>query len=582
MLSVIKLYFLLLARYLKPQWLRALLLMVVLLSGIGTRLTNPQILKAFIDTATGDGNSASLLAMSLAFVGLALLGQVLGIIENYLSVYIGWTALNHLRRDLLIHCLALDLGYHTTHTPGEMIERIDGDVTLLSKFFSIFVIKTSAHIMLILGVLCLFFFLSWLVGIVMVAYVIFAFLLLLYLRKYTSSAWKDQREISTEFSGFLAERLEGTDDIHANGAAMYTIRRFLLLKRRWFPINKRAIRANGILTQTLIGLTAGVPLLALAMGAVLWSTRTITLGTVYLLFSYTSMLTYPLQQIQSQLQDFQQSEACIKRVNQLLQTESTLTEEAGYTLPEGPLAINCKNVTFGYDPKKPVLQNVTFQIQSGQILGILGHTGCGKTTLGRLLFRLYDIQSGTIEINGIPIKDVRLQELRKRIGVITQRVHLFRASIRDNLTLFNSHISDHRLLAALESVGLKAWYNSLPQGLDTILGVNGEGLSAGQAQLLAFARVFLTDPDLVILDEASSRLDPATEQQIEQAVSKLLENRTVVIVAHRLQTVQRADHILILEGGKIREYGPRESLEKDSSSHFSYLLRTGLAEVEAL
>jgi ABC-type multidrug transport system fused ATPase/permease subunit len=227
-----------------------------------------------------------------------------------------------------------------------------------------------------------------------------------------------------------------------------------------------------------------------------------------------------------------------------------------------------------------VLRDISLHIAAGRTLGILGRTGSGKTTLTRLLFRLYDVTSGAIRIGGADIRDLRLDSLRERVGMVTQEVQLFHASVRENLTFFDTTIPDARILAALEELELLPWYQALPEGLDTVLAAGG-GLSAGEAQVLAFTRVFLRDPGLVILDEASSRLDPATERLIERAVDRLLAERTGIIIAHRLATVLRADDILILEDGRIREYGEREALRGDPGSRFAELLRTGMEEVLA-
>jgi ABC-type multidrug transport system fused ATPase/permease subunit len=212
---------------------------------------------------------------------------------------------------------------------------------------------------------------------------------------------------------------------------------------------------------------------------------------------------------------------------------------------------------------------------------LLGRTGSGKTTVTRLLFRLYDPAAGVLRLAGHDIREAKLDDLRTSIGMVTQDVQLFAASVRDNLTLFDYSVSDDKVLEVLRDLGLYSWFQGLPDGLDTELGPHGSGLSAGQAQLLAFARVFLKDPGLVILDEASSRLDPATEALIERAVEHLLRNRTGIIIAHRLNTVQRADEIMILDKGEIVEHGERLTLVADADSRFSRLLRTGLEEVLA-
>ncbi|MCZ6633838.1 MAG: ATP-binding cassette domain-containing protein, partial [bacterium] len=193
--------------------------------------------------------------------------------------------------------------------------------------------------------------------------------------------------------------------------------------------------------------------------------------------------------------------------------------------------------------------------------------------------RLYDVQEGTVEVGGRPVQQLRLEGLRQQIGLVTQDVQLFQATVRENLALFDPEILDEQILETLDVLGLMDWYGTLSDGLDTVLASGSGGLSAGEGQLLVFARVFLKDPGLVILDEPSSRLDPATEQRINQAVGALLKERTGIIIAHRLATVQRVDEIMILEDGEIREFGIRESLTSDPNSRFSKLLKTGLEEV---
>jgi ABC-type multidrug transport system fused ATPase/permease subunit len=237
----------------------------------------------------------------------------------------------------------------------------------------------------------------------------------------------------------------------------------------------------------------------------------------------------------------------------------------------------------GEDEKDLVLRDVSFHLKPGRVVGLLGRTGSGKTTLTRLVFRLYDPDLGSITLGAedgmVDVRRTQVQELRRRIGMVTQNIQLFHATVRENLTFFDDSIPDARILEAVSDLGLDDWFKALPNGLDTELESGGGGLSAGEAQLLAFTRIFLRDPGLIILDEATSRLDPATESLIERAVDKLVRNRSAIIVAHRLGTVQRADDILILENGRTIEYGERAHLAEDPSSRFYHLLETGLEEV---
>ena len=244
------------------------------------------------------------------------------------------------------------------------------------------------------------------------------------------------------------------------------------------------------------------------------------------------------------------------------------------------MAVEFREVTFGYHQDTVVLHDISFQLPPGKTLGLLGRTGSGKTSLTRLVCRLYDPQGGTIHLGGQDIRRSTVPGLRQRIGMVTQNVQLFHGTVRDNLSLYDPSFPDERLREVIAELGLAPWYAALPEGLDTVLAHEG-GLSAGEAQLLAFARVFLRPAGLVILDEASSRLDRGTEQLIERALDKLVADRTVIIIAHRLATVQRVDEIMILDDGRILEQGHREHLASDPNAHFHRLLQTGLEEVLA-
>jgi ATP-binding cassette subfamily B protein len=271
------------------------------------------------------------------------------------------------------------------------------------------------------------------------------------------------------------------------------------------------------------------------------------------------------------------------RVRELLSVETRVTSNGGgQALPPGPLAVELDGVSFAYEARtaegaEPVLRDVSFRIEPGELLGLLGRTGSGKTTVSRLLFRLHDPQAGAVRLGGVDLRDAELDAVRVRIGLVTQDVQLFQGTLRDNVTLFDDSVPDPRLTAVFAELGLEAWLRALPNGLDTPLGAEGRGLSAGESQLVALARVFLKDPGLVILDEASSRLDPATERLLEGALTRLLAGRTGVVIAHRLATVERADTVLILDRGRVAESGRPADLARDPESHFARLLRAGAA-----
>jgi ATP-binding cassette, subfamily B, bacterial len=359
------------------------------------------------------------------------------------------------------------------------------------------------------------------------------------------------------------------------------LRRCAEVMRSWLAATRRAQMLGYGLLASSQGLLALGTAAALALSAMLYRDGTLTIGTVYLIFHYTEMLRQPTEQIRKEVQDLQQADASLGRVEALLGTTPRLADGPDPALPPGPLAVELDGVSFGYAVDAPVLRDVDVYLAPGRVLGLVGRTGSGKTTLTRLLARFYDPQAGVVRLGGVDLRTVRLAAVRARIGLVGQEVHLFHASVRDNLTLFDDGVPDDRIVAVLEALGLGGWLRGLPRGLDTPLAPGGAGVSAGQAQVLAFARIFLRDPDVVILDEASSRLDPATERLVHRALGRLLEGRTGVIVAHRLATVAYADDILVLEEGRVREHGPRLALAADPASRFAGLLRVAAEEVPA-
>ena len=600
MLSSLLPYRNLLATYLGPQRRRVGLLALLLFTSIALELLNPQIIRFFIDAAqTASSGTLALAGLLFIVAGLTQRAALQGAL--YVGEQTGWVATNALRRDLARHCLHLDMSFHKRHTPGELIERIDGDVTTLSEFFAQFVVWLVGNLILIIGILALLFREDWRAGLALTIYTLLAFAGLGRLQALGTSRWGAYRQADAELFGFLEERLAGTEDIRSSGAEAHTLGQLDALMHRAMLSNRAARLASNIafvITNFLFVLGYG---LGLALGAYLYTQGSVSLGGAFVIVYYIGMLSSPIENIRGQAQELQQAGAGMGRIGELFALQPRVTERARAALPAGALRVAFERVTFAYEDEEPVtndeeegdsssavghsssavLSDITFDLPAGKILGLLGRTGSGKTTLTRLLFRLYDPQLGRVLLGGSELRDLALADLRARVGMVTQDVQLFASSIRDNLTLFDRSIDDQRIERALGELGLREWAAALPAGLDTRIGAGGLGLSAGEAQLLAFARVFLRDPGLVILDEASSRLDPATERLLERAISRLLQGRTAIVIAHRLGTVQRADEIMILDRGGVAEHGTRAALAADPGSRFAGLLRTGMEEVLA-
>jgi ATP-binding cassette, subfamily B, bacterial len=521
-------------------------------------LYNPTVLRRFIDQAGAGAPLPRLIMLGALFLGLAIVGQLLALGATYIGQDIGWRATNALRADLTEHLLGLDLSFHKDRTPGEMIERIDGDVTALANFFSAFVVQVASNVLLLAGVLAVLYSVDWRAGLALSGFAVLNLTVLLRTRQSAMPGWQASRQASSEYFGYLSERLAGLEDIRANGAEHAVRLGFVQALRARLRAELQAGRGMAVMLVVSFGLLAVGTTTAFGIGMTLVKAGAISVGTAYMIFFYTEQLRRPIEQIVGQMQDLARAGAAIARIRDLLKLRSTVADGAGTPLPAGPLAVDVDGLTFGYEPGTPVLQNLSFRLMPGEVLGLQGRTGIGKSTIARLVARLYDPTAGSIRLGGVDVRAARLADLRRRVGVVTQEVQLFRGTLRENLTLFDVTIPDSRIWAALDELGLREWATALPHGLDTEL-ASGGGLSAGEAQLLAFARVFLKEPGLVILDEASSRLDPATEQRLEQAIDRLLRGRTAMLIAHRPSTLRRAGQVLSLADGSYSlQTGPRE------------------------
>lgn len=563
--------------YLRAHPRLVALLAVCLAAGLGLSLAGPLLLRRFIDLSLGGSTEGSLTNVAAGFLVIALATQAVGMAGSWFATDLSTRTTNQLRSELTDHVLSLDMSFHRRTPPGELIERVDGDVGSLGVLLGEFVPSMIQEALLLTGVLALLWGIDPRLGGALTAYAVLALLVLSRLRHLGVGAWEWSRETAAKARGFEEEALGSTEDVRPNGASEHVVFRFLELNRRFFWASQKASAISG--TTTVAGLSmfglsqAG----ALALGAWLLSKGDITLGTVYLLVQYTAYLSGPIDGFTYRVRYLQQATAAVNRVVRLSEIESALpAATTPLALPDGPLGVDFAGVTFAYDDGDPVIRDLNLTLQPGRVLGLVGRTGSGKTTLARLVARQYDTTAGEVRIGGIPVQDLDLDHLRSRIAVATQEVQLFSASIRNNISLFSDY-DDGALSAAIDAVGLSEWLGGRSEGLNAEL--DPRSLSAGEAQLLTLGRALLRDPGLVILDEASARLDPVTEHRLQDAIAHLLTGRTAIVIAHRLSTLDRVDDIGVLEGGRLVEHGRREDLVGDPTSAFSRLLATYRNEV---
>ena len=571
----------LLQTYFWPQRMQVGLLIGLILLDNALQLLGPNLLSRFVDLAVNTSTtSAELQTLAGVYLITMLFRQGARMAATYVGETAGWRAANRLRADLARHTIALDMSYHKQQTPGIMIERIDGDVASLNRFFSQMVLQIGGSIILLLSTVGVLFYYNWKLGVMMLMFIMLSALILTSLRNVAVPYWEAGREAAAQLFSFLEERLAGIEDIRGLGSSAHVLRRLdvLMATKNRYDIQGRVY--GGVTWIVPLALAAILTILILGFGSWLYLAGQISIGLSVMTLLYGEMVVWPIRTIAQEIDQLQQASAGILRVVDLMSKKSRLvdgTQELSAVVP----AVTFDHVTFAYPDgesvEAPVLTDVSFHIPAGAVVGLLGRTGSGKSTLIRLLFRLYDVTGGSIKIGDHALPEYQLASLRSRVGLVTQDVQLFYATVRDNLTFFNRDISDDKLLDALRTLGLERWLSQQPQGLDTLLAANG-AVSAGEAQLIALARVYLKQPQVIILDEASARIDPETEKMLEVALDTVLAGKTTIIIAHRLQTVRRCDYIAILADGQLQEFGGEADLRNTPESRYATLLRSGAVE----
>jgi ATP-binding cassette, subfamily B, bacterial len=545
------------------------------LVAIGSALTiaGPLVVRRIVDTAADGTTASEVTRLALVFLAIAAVAQLFSVIVAWLATVAAWRTTNDLRLTMTRHVLGLDHEFHRTHTPGELIQRVDGDITSVSEFLGQVVTKAAGAAMLVGGMVIVLSVIDWRLGLGMAVYVAFAMAVIVRTRHRAISESSDEMGALGRLYGGIEERLTAAEDLRANGAADHVAWRFVEDSEEALASAVRRERAFLVMWWFVQGAVAAGWVFALVVGAVLYDRGTITLGTAFLLFQFVLLVARPLEEVVHELETVQKANGAMARVAELLAIRPMVLDEGSTSPPSGPLAVTATEVNFDYGDDRPVLRDVDLHIAAGRSVGIVGRTGSGKTTLSRLVLRLVEPTSGLVALNGVPIAEIPFEELRRRVALVPQEVELFAGTVRDNVTLFDDARSPAAVVDALERVGLGALAAS---GIDRELGAGGAGLSAGEAQLLALARVWLRDPDLLVLDEATARVDPDTERRIEAAVVELMHGRTTLVIAHRLSTLKSVDEIVVFEQGRIIEHGDRVDLVGDDDSRFARLLAIAL------
>ncbi len=434
----------LLITYLKPQRGKAVVLAALVLTGIGLQLGAPRLMQALIDASRAGTEGEALTLLAAAFLAAVLAKQIVTPITTWISDSVGWSAMNALRADLTLHLLRLDLGFHNSKTPGELIERTDGDISTMANFFSQFVVRVAGNVLLMAGALIVLWLQDARLGAALTVFAAISLVALARLHRIGVPYFKAGRRAVAMTIAFIEERIAGTEDLRGNGGLPFTLGQMRTLTTADGNARRKANTVARVTQGSWELLLAGGLALAFTLGALFITAGTMTLGALYLVFAYTSLISANLMQITEQLDDFQRASANIERTAELLNTKSRIADGTR-TLPAGALAVGFESVLFEYAGDTPVLRDVTFRLEAGRKLGLLGRTGSGKTTIARLLSRFYDPVAGRVTLGGMDLREAQVPSVRARVSVVTQEVQLFHGTVRDNLTFWDNAAQGGRI-----------------------------------------------------------------------------------------------------------------------------------------
>ena len=547
--------------YLKPYRLQVVFILFLNLGSTCAQLAGPLLMQIGIDQYIKLGVPDGLSRLALYMLLAMLADFVFSYFEEYRLQMLGQRVMYDMRMAIFSHIQKLDVGFFDRNPVGRLMTRVMGDVQVLNELFTSGVITIFANLIKIVGIMVIMLCMNWKLALAMFVVFPIIFGATTVYQIYSRRAFRDQRKHLARINAFLQENIVG----------MTTVQLFTQERRSFLKFDERnqAYLQAGL--RSVFYFAIFFPLIeiagSLATAIIVWYggvqilTGVLTFGVLVLFIQYGQRLFWPIRELSEQYTIFQSAMASSERIFDLLDRQPTIADtvepkEIGAMKGE----IEFQNVCFAYNDENYVLRDVSFKVKPGEKVAIVGQTGAGKTSIINLLCRFYEVNSGHILIDGIDIRELKLENLRRAISIVQQNIFLFSGTIDNNLRLGEEDITPNQAITAAKEVHLDPFVQKMPDGYATEVKEGGSALSVGQKQLVAFARALVFNPDILILDEATSSVDTETERLIQDGLKRLMANRTSIIIAHRLSTIQNADKIIVLHRGKIREIGTHNEL----------------------
>ncbi|HLF46768.1 MAG TPA: ABC transporter ATP-binding protein [Chitinophagaceae bacterium] len=521
----------------------------------------PILIQVTVDKYITGRIAEMVILITIIQVGFLFLETALRFYFSYITAWLGQHVVKDMRVKVYKKVLGLNLSHFDKTPIGNLTTRTVDDIERINDVFADGLIPILADLLSIVCVLSYMFWQDW--QLTLFALIPFPILLIAtyYFKESVNHSFHRVRNAVARLNAFVQEHISGMQVVQAFTAEEREFEKFKNINKEHRNANIKAIFAYSIFFPIV------EIILATAIGLIVWKTSAVTLelqqsqqGTLMAFILCLNLIFRPLRVIADKFNILQMGMIASERVFKVMDNDNYLKDEGDYSPEKVKGKIEFEKVSFSYDEENYVLKDISFSVNTGETVAIVGHTGSGKTTIISLLNRLYDIQKGQIKIDDINIKDYKLDALRKSIGVVLQDVFLFSGSVMDNITLRNEEISKEKVIEAAKMIGMHDFILQLPGGYDYHVMERGATLSLGQRQLLSFVRALLYNPSVLILDEATSSVDTESEQLIQHAIDTLISDRTSIVIAHRLSTIRKADKIIVLDKGEVKETGTHEEL----------------------
>ncbi len=537
------------------------------------------VLSRFVDAAVRRAPVRELAIKAGTYAGIGLVASFITVLVVWRATALAWHITDGLRHQLADQVLSSDLSFHREHTRGDLVSRADDDVSAMATFLSQFVARGIGVVLLAVSATVTLAVIRPLLAGPYLVCMIFVLTLLYRQRDSALNEALEERAAKGDVSGLVEERIAGADDIQTLGAGAHSVARLAERSERVIQaVGRRAAIQMRVVGTVKVALVLS-EVVMMIWGALLVTRGSLTIGSVVLGVRFVTAVRDPIQQVVWRIQEVQGATGSATRVLALMAERRTYPDREKQ-LPDGGLDLRFENVSLTYDDgDSAVLQHIDVEVRSGRSLGLVGRSGSGKTSIGRLALRLLEPTEGRVLLGGVDLRTVTESDFRIRVTSIPQDVQLFPGTVAQNVSMFTD-VSNETIIRALTDVGLGSWLSEQDEGLDAQLLARrgGSGLSAGEAQLLALARGLVRNPSVVVLDEATSRIDPITQERVTAATQRLLKGRTSIVIAHRLETLSVCDDIAVLEHGRVVEFGSRLDLENNNTSRFARLLASSRAQ----